>query len=286
MTKLVGFVIALAILVVLFMVDFYYSFKKKELNDEELRRTKYQFRVKWISLFVLYAIVAFLAFFPPTRDFFGYITGLLSSGDVNAVIDLIRDAGPWAVALSTFLMVFQSLAAPIPAFLITFANAAVFGWVGGAILSWSSAMLAAALCFFIARWLGRDAVALFMSKGALATIDKWFETYGKNAILICRLLPFMSFDYVSYAAGLTGMKFLDFFIWTGIGQLPATIIYSYVGSQLTGQIYQVFIGLCVLFVAAALAMLLRAIWKNKHKDLMEETEVAEGSEAESPNKEN
>lgn len=272
MTQIIGFAIALAIMIALFLVDYYYSFKKKEHDEEGLRRTKYQFRVKWITLFVLYAIVAFLAFFPATRDFFGYIATLLSSGDVNAVIDLIRSAGPWAVALSTFLMVFQSLAAPIPAFLITFSNAAVFGWVGGAILSWSSAMLAAVLCFYIARWLGRDAVALFMSKGTLATIDKWFDTYGKNAILICRLLPFMSFDYVSYAAGLTAMSFKDFFIWTGIGQLPATIIYSYVGSQLTGQIYQVFMALIILFVVAALIMFLRAIWKNKHKELMVETE--------------
>ncbi len=42
-------------------------------------------------------------------------------------------------------------------FLITLSNAAIFGWVKGAILSWSSAMAGAALCFYIARGLGRDA---------------------------------------------------------------------------------------------------------------------------------
>ena len=44
----------------------------------------------------------------------------------------------------------------------------------------------------------------------------------------------MSFDLVSYAAGLTSMAFIPFFIATGIGQLPATIISSYVGGMLSG----------------------------------------------------
>ncbi len=58
------------------------------------------------------------------------------------------------------------------------------------------------------------------------SIDEFFDKYGKYTILVCRLLPFMSFDIVSYAAGLTSMKFMPFFIATGLGQLPATIVYS------------------------------------------------------------
>ena len=63
------------------------------------------------------------------------------------------------------------------------------------------------------------------SKAGIAQIDTFFEKYGRNTVLICRLLPFVSFDFVSYAAGLTSMSFPAFFIATGIGQLPATIVY-------------------------------------------------------------
>ena len=250
-------------------------------DEEERRRVTYQSRVKWISFFVLFIIVIICSFVPPVRDSIGYVFNLLSTGDINKVIELIRSAGPWAVAVSTFLMVFQALAAPIPAFLITFSNAAVFGWVGGCILSWSSAMLAAAICFYIARFFGRDAVMLFMSRGALASVDRWFTKYGKNAILICRLLPFVSFDYISYAAGITGMSFLDFFIWTGIGQLPATIVYSYVGSTLTGDIAAIFSGMITLFIVAGVIWFLAGIWKSRHKDLMDESnETADAESAE------
>jgi uncharacterized membrane protein YdjX (TVP38/TMEM64 family) len=44
-------------------------------------------------------------------------------------------------------MILQAVVAPLPAFLITFANASLFGAFWGAALSWTSAMAGAALCF-------------------------------------------------------------------------------------------------------------------------------------------
>jgi len=154
--------------------------------------------------------------------------------DVETIKGYILSFGIWAPIVSFLLMLFQSIIAPLPAFLITFSNAALFGWVKGAILSWSSAMAGAALCFFIANWFGRKFVEKLTSKLALEGIDAFFEKYGQYTILIARLLPFVSFDIVSYAAGLTSMSFWSFFWATGLGQLPATIIYSYAGEMLVG----------------------------------------------------
>jgi uncharacterized membrane protein YdjX (TVP38/TMEM64 family) len=162
-------------------------------------------------------------------------------------------------------MILQSVAAPLPAFIITFANAGLFGWVKGAILSWSSAMAGAALCFYIARILGRNAVEKLTSKTALKSVDEFFGKYGNYAILIARLLPFVSFDIVSYAAGLTSMSFWSFFIATGLGQLPATIIYSYIGGMLTGTAKTFVFGLLCLFSLSILIALIKKIWDDKKK---------------------
>ncbi|KDR95109.1 SNARE associated Golgi protein [Peptoclostridium litorale DSM 5388] len=132
-------------------------------------------------------------------------------------------------------MIFQSVAAPLPAFLVTFANAAIFGWFWGALLSWSSAMAGAVICFFIAKVYGREVVEKFTGMYALENVDEFFDRYGSYAVLIARLLPFMSFDIVSYAAGLMSMSFWTFVWATGLGQMPATIIYSYIGGMLTGS---------------------------------------------------
>lgn len=221
-------------------------------------------RKKILLLGIILIFILAYFFVPTVNETLNHIFSLLSSMDVDSVITYIRSFGPWAALISFLLMILQSIAAPIPAFLITFANASVFGWWQGAILSWTSAMTGAALCFFIAKILGRDAVLKLTNKLALEQIDVFFERYGKNTVLICRLLPFVSFDIVSYAAGLTSMNFWPFFIATGIGQLPATIIYSYVGGMLTGGARLFVTGLLILFALSAAAFLLKAIYNNKH----------------------
>jgi uncharacterized membrane protein YdjX (TVP38/TMEM64 family) len=189
---------------------------------------------------------------------------------VDAVIAFIRSYGPYAAAISFLLMMFQSVAAPLPAFLLTFANAAVFGWWKGAILSWTSAMAGAALCFMIARIAGRDAVVKITSEEAMKSMDEYFDRYGSNTILICRLLPFVSFDFVSYAAGLTSMGMLPFLVATGIGQLPATLVYSYVGGMLTGGTKVFVTALLIIFALSGLVVLIKRIYNEKHKAQDEE----------------
>ena len=154
----------------------------------------------------------------------------------------IAGYGALAPVISAILMIFQSVIAPLPAFLITFANGLLFGVWWGAALSWSSAMLGAALCFFIARFLGRPVIVRLLNESAVDTSDRFFQRYGKHAVLIARLIPVISFDAISYGAGLTDMRFLGFAIATGIGQLPATLLYSYLGDRVTGSIKALFWG--------------------------------------------
>ena len=207
--------------------------------------------------------------------FVNHIASVLSSADVDAVIDLIRSFGPWAMAVSFLLMVFQSVIAPLPAFLITFANAAVFGWWQGALLSWSSAMTGAALCFLISRALGRDAVEKIAGQGTLKSVEGYFEKYGSRTILVCRLLPFVSFDAVSYFAGLTPMRFWPFFLATGLGQLPATVIYSYVGGMLTGGVRYFVTALLCIFALSIAVMIVKRIYDERQSAKASDPEEAE-----------
>lgn len=223
----------------------------------------------WIKKGILFAIIlacgAAYFFAPPVKSAVNRVLGMFASGDFDVVKEFVASYGAYAAAVSFLLMIFQSVAAPLPAFLLTLANANLFGWWQGAILSWTSAMAGAAVCFFIARILGRDVAEKLTSKAGIAQIDTFFEKYGRNTILICRLLPFVSFDIVSYAAGLTSMSFRSFFIATGIGQLPATIVYSYVGGMLTGGAQLLMTGLLILFALSALIVMLRKIYVERQK---------------------
>ena len=220
---------------------------------------------KSILVLVIAALAAVYALVPQVKISVDQILKMFASGDLDVVRDFVASYGAYAALVSFMLMIFQSVAAPLPAFLLTLANANLFGWWQGALLSWSSAMAGAAVCFFIARILGRDAAEKLTSKAGIAQIDVFFEKYGRNTILICRLLPFISFDIVSYAAGLTSMSFGSFFIATGIGQLPATIVYSYVGGMLTGGAQLLMTGLLILFALSALIVMLRKIYTDRQR---------------------
>lgn len=229
---------------------------------------------KIILLLIIVICVLSYFFIPIVNSNINAIFKMFATGDFNVVKEFVASYGHYAMAVSFMLMVFQSIAAPLPAFLITFANANLFGWKAGALLSWSSAMAGAAVCFYIARILGRDFVEKLTSKTGLNQVDEFFAKYGRQSILIARLLPFISFDIVSYAAGLTSMNFLSFFIATGIGQLPATIVYSYVGGMLTGGAKLFVTALLILFALSALIILLRQIYKSK-KDKTNNLEKSE-----------
>ena len=220
---------------------------------------------------IVAAVLCYL-FVPSVNKSFNMIAKMFYSGDFTVMREFVASYGAYAAAVSFVLMILQSIAAPLPAFILTVANANLFGWWQGAILSWSSAMAGAAVCFFIARILGRDIVVRLNGNKGVKQIEDFFEKYGKTSVLVARLLPFISFDIVSYVAGLTPMSFWGFFIATGIGQLPATIVYSYVGGMLTGGAKLLVNGLLIMFAVFGVVAILRQIYTERQKKNKNKTE--------------
>jgi uncharacterized membrane protein YdjX (TVP38/TMEM64 family) len=157
--------------------------------------------------------------------------GLLGRGDIAGLRDYILSFGLWAPIASCFLMVLQALVAPVPSFLITFANGLAFGVFWGWMLSLFGHVLAAAVCFWISRSLGRVPVEVLVGKTGLESADRWFARWGMYAVFVGRLVPGVAFDVISYAAGLTRMRFRNFLAATALGIFPQTFLYSYLGRQ-------------------------------------------------------
>lgn len=219
------------------------------------------------GLIIIAALAVLLAwlFIPSVTAFINHSLSAFLAVDQHGIERFIDSYGSQAAVVSFLLMIFQAIAAPLPAFLITFANASLFGAFWGGLLSWSSAMVGAALCFYIARILGREAVEKLTGKAVLKSVDSFFARYGKHTILVCRLLPFVPFDPVSYAAGLTSLRFRHFILATGLGQLPATVVYSWVGSMLTGGTFWFVSGLFILFALTIVIVAAKAFYQERHK---------------------
>lgn len=185
----------------------------------------------YFSVLSLIAIGLYI-FIPAVSQSIHHSLSILSKGEVQALRTYLLSFGPWAPLISGLLMLLQAIIAPLPAFVITIANGMLFGCWWGGLLSWISAMAAALMCFYIATNLGRPIVERLVSRKGLLLAEQFFEKYGVHAIIFARLIPIVPFDPISYGAGLTRMPIRNFVLSTGLGMLPGTIAYSWLGENL------------------------------------------------------
>lgn len=150
--------------------------------------------------------------------------------DRNTVEQFVSDAGVIGPALIILLMVVAVVASPIPSAPIALAAGAAYGHYAGAAYVAIGSELGAMIAFLVARHLGRDAVVKLLGSKA---------DYGllgsQNALTVIvfssRLLPFISFDAMSYAAGLSSLQLWRFLLATFAGIIPASFVLAHFGSE-------------------------------------------------------
>ena len=192
---------------------------------------------------------------PELRTAVNEALALVARADIAPLREYLLSFGPWAVAVSALLLIITSILAPLPNFVLTFANAFIFGFWWGAILTFSTALFASAICFGIARILGRPVVERLATRRALEATDGFFARHGAYAVVIARLIPFINPDVISYAAGLTALRWRVFLISVAVGSIPSTLLYSYLGAlgvTSVGWLLIPLVGLGLLTFAMAL----------------------------------
>jgi uncharacterized membrane protein YdjX (TVP38/TMEM64 family) len=149
------------------------------------------------------------------------------------------------------IMAFAIVFSPLPSAPIALAAGAAYGHIWGTIYVLIGAEVGAITAFILARVCGRDLVLRLVGDRLPKT--KINTQYGLTTVVfIARLLPFLSFDAVSYAAGLTQLTMMRFAVATMAGMIPASFLLAHFGAEMraddgTGMI----IGLSI-FAAAIL----------------------------------
>ena len=153
-----------------------------------------------------------------------------------ALRDHITRLGAWGPLIVIGLMVLAIMVSPIPSAPIAMAAGAAYGHIWGTLYVLLGAEIGALAAFGVARWLGGE------------TLKRWFGDRlsvgllgSQNAlmgiVLVSRLLPFISFDIVSYAAGLTLLSSWRFAIATLVGIIPASFLLAHFGGEMaTGEV--------------------------------------------------
>ncbi len=136
----------------------------------------------------------------------GYVDQILDDENIK---QLSHQLGAFGPLLIIGLMTLAIVMSPIPSAPIALASGAAYGHIWGAAYVIVGSVLGACIAFTISRLLGRDFVARkFDGKSHSGLLDRFSKS--QNALMAIvfatRLMPFLSFDVVSYAAGLTPLK--------------------------------------------------------------------------------
>jgi uncharacterized membrane protein YdjX (TVP38/TMEM64 family) len=171
-------------------------------------------------------------------------------------------AGPLAIVA---LMILAILVSPIPSAPIALAAGALYGHTWGTGYIALGAELGALLAFGLARLVGRDALQRWLgsrlpksrlgSQGSLMLI-----------VFLSRLLPFISFDVVSYAAGLTALAFWRFALATLAGILPASFLLAHFGGEMaTGELDKMLYAVLLLGLLTGIPLAVHFLRERKHR---------------------
>jgi uncharacterized membrane protein YdjX (TVP38/TMEM64 family) len=174
---------------------------------------------------------------------------LFDQAALRAFIDSAGPLGPLAII---GLMTLAIVMSPLPSAPVALVAGAAYGHTWGTVYVVIGAELGALIAFAIARVLGYEMMKNWfgdrLSLGLLKSQNLLMVT-----VFVARLVPFISFDLVSYAAGLTPLAAWRFAAATLLGILPASFILAHLGGEMTSA-DPLRIGLSVLALGAITAI--------------------------------
>ena len=116
-----------------------------------------------------------------------------------------------------------------PAFLLTIAAGAIFGFVKGVIYVMIGATIGATLAFLTGRYLARQFVEGLLTRiPRLLLIDRAVERHGFRLVALLRMSPAVPFVLLNYVLGLSRVRLVDY-VAASIGMLPVVAMYVYTG---------------------------------------------------------
>jgi len=178
---------------------------------------KFKMENKYIKIIVLVSLlVVTLVFFKKIFVLYENVEPLIQS--------------PYGVVIYMVLIVLAILIAPIPTSPLVILAGITFGPWKGMIYTLISATIGAVFAFLISRFFLGEIIRKKVENNVFYKKIKGKD--NKNIlriILITRLMPQVSFDLVSYVAGLTGIKVISFAIVTFIGMIPIVFLMSFFG---------------------------------------------------------
>ena len=158
---------------------------------------------------------------------FAEARGLMDGERLNI---LVARAGLWGPVVIVTLMAVAVVASPIPSAPIALAAGAAYGHLWGTVQVVIGAEIGSLIAFGLARILGHDVLRrVFGDRVDAGLLGS--QTALTAMVFASRLMPFVSFDMISYAAGLSRLHAWRFALATLAGIVPASFLLAHFGGE-------------------------------------------------------
>lgn len=163
----------------------------------------------------------------------------------------IHSFGRLGIIVFIAVQILQVVVFVIPGEVVQIAGGYLFGTVLGSIYSVLGITIGSLICFVIVRFLGYNFVRSIVTDESLKKFDNIINNPKSEIVLfLLFFIPGMPKDVLSYIAGITPIRFYNFFIIALFARLPGIVFSAYIGANLESRNY--FVALVVSFIAIIL----------------------------------
>lgn len=186
-------------------------------------------------------------------------------GNHKELLIVVKNLGLIGPVVIIGLIAIAVIITPIPSAPIALVSGALYGHTFGTVYVVLGALSGALIAFMISRKLGYDYVNKKLHHKMPQKI-----VGSQNALMmivfVTRLAPFISFDVISYAAGLTKLTFSRFFIATLMGIIPISFILAHLGSEVeNGEMESIATALILLGFFTLVPLIIKKLTKDSDK---------------------
>lgn len=120
----------------------------------------------------------------------------------------------------------------LPSSILRAAGGSFLGLWYGLLINLAGVWTGAIAGYFIARFLGAEAVRNYLLRKRYTRVPRYMGEYGGIVVFVLRIIPVVPFAVINIFAGFLNIRFRTYLIATVAGSIPYTFIYTYFASSL------------------------------------------------------
>ena len=200
----------------------------------------------------------------------GIVLAVLNRDSIDSAMleAWITQFGPWAPIVFICAYILATVLF-LPGLLFTLAGGALFGPYLGTLYTLVGATVGATICFLIARYVLAEWIA-GRTPARVQRVIEGVEAEGWRFVAMTRLIPFIPFNALNYALGLTRIRLVAYVAASVVFMAPGAAAYAYLGhagrSLATGDgdmVQNALLGLAVLGLIGFMPRLIKRFLKGR-----------------------